>query len=89
MKPFDKLVRSLNKGEISRRDFLQKASALGLASAIPASLMSSNALAGGPKRGGHLRVATVQGSSTDKLDPIFLSSGHTNFLWYSMHGQLT
>ena len=56
MKPFDKLVRSLNKGEISRRDFLQKASALGLASAIPASLMSSNALAGGPKRGGHLEL---------------------------------
>jgi len=89
MKPLDKLVSCLKKGEISRRDFLQKAGALGLASAIPATLMSGSAQAAGPKRGGHLRVATVQGSSTDKLDPIFLSSGHTNFLWYSIHGQLT
>ncbi|MFT5115406.1 MAG: peptide/nickel transport system substrate-binding protein [Parasphingorhabdus sp.] len=89
MKPFDKLVSGLNRGEISRRDFLQKASALGIASAVPAALVSGNAFAAMPKRGGHMRVATVQGSSTDKLDPIFLSSGHTNFLWYSMHGQLT
>ena len=64
MKPFDKLVSGLNRGEISRRDFLQKAGAMGLASAIPAALVSGNAIAA-PKRGGHLRVATVQGSSTD------------------------
>ena len=89
MKPLDKLLSCLNNGEISRRDFLQKAGALGLASAVPATLLSGSAQAATPKRGGHLRVATVQGSSTDKLDPIFLSSGHTNFLWYSIHGQLT
>lgn len=89
MKPIDKLVSCLHRGEISRRDFLQKAAALGLASAVPAALVSGNALAASPKRGGHLRVATVQGSSTDKLDPTQLSSGHTNFLWYSIHNQLT
>ncbi|MDH3762888.1 MAG: ABC transporter substrate-binding protein [Gammaproteobacteria bacterium] len=89
MKPFDKLVSSLHKGEISRRDFLQKAGALGLASAVPAALISGNALAASPRRGGHLRVATVQGSSTDQLDPTQLTSGHTNFLMYTIHNQLT
>ena len=88
MKPFDKLVSCLNKGQISRRDFMQRASALGLAPAIPTILFSGN-VQSAPKRGGHFRVATVQGSSTDNLDPTFLSSGHTNFLWYSIHGQLT
>ena len=89
MKPLDKLVSRLHKGEISRRDFLQKASALGLAAALPVSLFSGNALAAGPTKGGHLRVATVQGSSTDSLDPSLLTSGHTNFLQYTMHNQLT
>jgi len=68
---------------------MQKAAALGLAAAVPAALVSGNAHAATPKRGGHLRVATVQGSSTDQLDPTQLSSGHTNFLWYSIHGQMT
>jgi peptide/nickel transport system substrate-binding protein len=89
MEPFDKLVSSLHKGEISRRDFMQKAAALGLAAAVPSALISTGAQAATPRRGGHLRVATVQGSSTDQLDPAQLSSGHTNFLWYSIHSQLT
>ncbi len=89
MKPLDDLVSRLNSGQISRRDFMQKAGALGLAAAVPASLFSGNALAATPKRGGHMRVATVQGSSADQLDPRQLSSGHTNFLWYSIHNQLT
>ena len=89
MKALDTLLSRLHKGEISRRDFMQKAGALGLAAAAPASLFSGNAIAASPKRGGHLRVATVQGSSTDSLDPSLLTSGHTNFLFYTMHSQLT
>ena len=89
MKPLNKLVSCLNRGEISRRDFMQKAAAMGLAAAVPAALISTQTQAATPRRGGHLRVATVQGSSTDQLDPNQLSSGHTNFLWSSIHGQLT
>ena len=89
MKPFDKLLSCLHMGQISRRDFMQKAAALGLAAAVPSALISTAAQAATPKRGGHLRVATVQGSSTDQLDPAQLTSGHTNFLWYSIHSQLT
>ena len=88
MKPFDKLVSGLHRGEISRRDFMQKAAAMGLAAAVPGALLSTAAHAA-PKRGGHLRVATVQGSSTDQLDPTQLTSGHTNFLFSSVHSCLT
>ena len=89
MKPFDKLVSSMQKGEISRREFIQKAGALGLASAVPAAMVSGSALAAGPKRGGHLRIATVQGSSADQLNPNQLTSGHTNFLFSTIHSCLT
>ena len=88
MKPFDKLVSGMQKGEISRREFIQRAGALGLASAIPGALISNNAIAA-PKRGGHLRVATVQGSSADQLNPNQLTSGHTNFLFSTIHSCLT
>jgi peptide/nickel transport system substrate-binding protein len=88
MKPLDKLVSCLHKGEISRRDFMQKAAAMGLAAAVPGALLSTEAKAA-PKRGGHLRVATVQGSSTDQLDPTQLTSGHTNFLFSTLHSCLT
>ncbi|MFT5811897.1 MAG: peptide/nickel transport system substrate-binding protein, partial [Rubritalea sp.] len=88
MKPFDKLVAQVNTGEISRRDFIQRVGALGLATAIPSALFSNAAYAA-PKRGGHLRVATVNGSSTDSLDPTKLTSGMINFMQCTMHANLT
>lgn len=36
-----------------------------------------------------MRVATVQGSSTDQLDPTQLTSGHSNFLFSTIHSCLT
>jgi len=89
MKPIDKLVSQLNKGEISRRNFLKKASALGIAAAVPSALFSGNAIAASPKRGGHLRIATTGGSSGDSLDPTLLTSPHVNFLFFTIHAQLT
>ncbi len=88
MKTFDKLMARFNNGEISRRDFLQHTSKLGMAAAVPASMLSVNAAAA-PKPGGHMRIATVQGSTTDALDPTKLTSGHTNFLFSTVHAQLT
>ncbi len=77
------------KRKISRRQFMQATGALGIAGAVPNLLIGSDAYAATPVRGGHLRVATVQGSSTDSLDPIHLTSGHTNFLFSTMHNALT
>jgi len=89
MKDIDKLRMQLENGEITRRDFLKQSAALGIAIAAPGSLLTTKAYAGTPKKGGHMRVATVQGSSTDSLDPTQLTSGMTNFLFYSVHSQLT
>jgi len=47
MKPFDNLVSCLHKGEISRRDFMQKAAALGLAAAVPGALITATLISCG------------------------------------------
>ena len=82
------LLSMLQRGQIDRREFLRRGTALGLSAAASASLLSGKAHAA-PQRGGHLRVATVQGSTTDSLDPAQLTSGMTSFLQNTAHSQLT
>ncbi len=89
MNTLDRLLSLFEKGQISRRELFQHAGVVGLAAALPTALTSTSAIAATPQMGGHLRVATVQGSSTDSLDPIQTTSGHTNFLFYTIHSQLT
>lgn len=59
-------------GMVSRRGFLHRASALGLASALPAGMLAGPAAAQ-PKRGGHCRIGLGQASSSDVLDPALIS----------------
>lgn len=54
---------------MSRRDFMEKAAALGLTTTAALSLWSNIAEAA-PKRGGHLRIAADGGALTDAFDPI-------------------
>jgi peptide/nickel transport system substrate-binding protein len=82
-------LRAFTEGRISRRELLARATALGMAAALPAGLLAGEAHAETPQSGGHLRVGSVQGSTTDSLDPATLSSGFVNMLWYTIHGQLT
>ncbi len=85
----DHHLRAFTEGRISRRELLKRATALGVAAALPAGLLAGEAHADTPQSGGHLRVGSVQGSTTDSLDPATLSSGFVNMLWYTIHGQLT
>ena len=71
----DKDLSAFYEGRLSRRELLKRASALGLLAALPAGLAAEDARAEEPKRGGHLRIGSVQGSTTDTLDPATLSSG--------------
>ncbi len=84
------MTRRIGRQEswMNRREFSTRAAALGTAAAMP-SVLNRNAAAAEPNKGGHLRVATVQGSSTDGLDPTTLSSGFVNMLWYTIYTQLT
>ena len=69
MKKFDDLKRELSEGRISRREFLGRASAMGLLAAVPAAILSDEARAAAPKSGGHFKQALTGGATTDVLDP--------------------
>ncbi|MEM7170698.1 MAG: ABC transporter substrate-binding protein [Pseudomonadota bacterium] len=89
MNTFENLRLQFQSGHLSRRDFIRQSTALGLLAAVPAGLLAEEARAAGPQKGGHMRIGSVQGSTTDSLDPATLSSGFVNLLWYTIHGQLT
>ena len=64
---FDSLQRLISEGRIGRREFIKRATALGLAAAIPGALLAEEAKAAAPKRGGKLRQALRGGSTSDTL----------------------
>ncbi|MEM6636553.1 MAG: ABC transporter substrate-binding protein [Pseudomonadota bacterium] len=57
------------KGRMGRREFLGRASALGIASLTASALLTRSVHAEGPRMGGTLKVGIQGGSSTDSLDP--------------------
>ncbi|MFM2278148.1 MAG: hypothetical protein RLZZ444_379, partial [Pseudomonadota bacterium] len=61
-------------GKLSRRDFLGRAAALGVASTFANGLIASAVKAAGPVRGGTLKAGMQGGASTDSLDPATWSS---------------
>lgn len=59
---------SLVDGRLSRRDFILRATALGVS--IPSALaLADSALAAAPRRGGHLIAGLSTGATSDSLDP--------------------
>ena len=62
------------KGLMSRRDFMGRASALGVSAGLAGSLLSTAALAEGPKKGGMLKSGLQGGESTNSLDPATFAS---------------
>ncbi|MER9095046.1 ABC transporter substrate-binding protein [Mesorhizobium sp. M0700] len=73
---FERLKFRLDAGHMSRREFLGRASALGL-SAAAASVLAESATAGEPIKGGHLKIGTGNGASTDTLDPAYNANDAT------------
>jgi len=82
------LERMLAKGRISRREFLARASALGLAAGVP-SLMGGAAFAAEPAKGGTLRLGIGHGSTTDTLDPATYENLYMQTLGGAIHRKLT
>lgn len=82
MKKFEDLKRLFSEGRISRRDFIQRSTALGLAAAIPGALLTAEAKASEPKRGGRLTQALRGGATSDSLDGARLVDTHNvNVSW--------
>ncbi len=70
LKQLENLFRT---GQLSRREFIARVSAMGLAAAISPSLFSSSASAAAtPQKGGRLRIGLTGGSTSDSLDPATL-----------------
>jgi peptide/nickel transport system substrate-binding protein len=69
MSKLKELELLLADGKISRRDFMARASALGIAAAITPTFLSTPAEASTPKRGGRLRLGSAGNSTTDSMDP--------------------
>ena len=76
------LVEEASKGRMSRREFLGRTSAIGIALSAGVSLFSE-ARAATPKKGGHMRIATPHGASSDTLDPAVVENG---MQWIGVYG---
>ena len=64
-----KLWTKFYNGEITRREFITKATILGVAVAISPAFLPSPALSSTPKKGGRFRIALNDFATTDTLDP--------------------
>ncbi len=77
MHKFEELQGLLSEGRIGRRDFIKRATALGLAAAIPGALLAEEARAAAPNQGGRVRQALRGGSTSDTLFGV-LGGGDTH-----------
>ena len=68
------LSKRVARGLMNRRDFLGRASALGVSAVFANSMLANAAFAAGPVRGGLLKAGLVGGESTNSLDPATFAS---------------
>lgn len=78
------LETSLRQGKLSRRDFLARLSALGIAVAISPTSLSTSVHAKEYQKGGRLRLGLGGGSTTDSLDPAMM----TDAMAYNINWQI-
>jgi peptide/nickel transport system substrate-binding protein len=76
------LQQWLSDGRITRREFLGRASALGLTAGLSTTLLGDRAFAGTPKKGGRLRLGITDSATSDSLDPATLTTVHATFLCF-------
>jgi peptide/nickel transport system substrate-binding protein len=69
MKRGNEVERLFLEGKLSRREFMARISAMGLAAAVSPLLSSMPAMAAAPKKGGRLRLGLTGGATSDNLDP--------------------
>ena len=69
MRELDYYAGLLTRGKIGRREFMGRAAALGVTTALAGTMASQALKAAEPKQGGRLRVALTGGSTADSLDP--------------------
>ena len=84
MPDLKQLEHLLTWGEITRREFMTRVSALGLMVAVSPAFLATPAKAATPKKGGRLRLGMAGGSTTDSLDPATM----TDAMAYNINWQV-
>jgi len=85
----NELQQFRSRNDLSRREFLQYAGALGITATTAGAIWSSPALAS-PKHGGHLRIGAEGGATTDSLDPRrAIGTAQSTVIIHSMFDTLT
>ena len=74
MSVHEKLVKMFYQGQISRRQFLARMSAIGASAALSPLLLNTPTQAMTPKKGGGLKIGLSGGSSSDTLDPAIFTN---------------
>jgi peptide/nickel transport system substrate-binding protein len=82
------LIGQAQTGRMSRREFLGRSTALGMALSVGAGL-ADTAYAATPSKGGHMRLAMGHGSTSDTLDPATLTNGLQWVVAYGVANTLT
>ena len=88
MKHINELTHLANNSRINRRDFMAKASALGITAAMATTVWNSSAKAA-PKKGGKMRFGSGHGNTTDTLDPATYNNGSIIHQGYGMRNHLS
>ncbi|MEM9549566.1 MAG: ABC transporter substrate-binding protein [Pseudomonadota bacterium] len=70
----DTLASRVSAGSMTRREFMSRATALGVSAAVAQSVYTKAAHAAGPVKGGTLKVGLQGGESTNSLDPALAAS---------------
>ncbi|NQU65047.1 MAG: twin-arginine translocation signal domain-containing protein, partial [SAR324 cluster bacterium] len=82
MSELQHLEKLFAEGQLSRRKFIARVSALGLTAAISPLMFSGSAMAATPKRGGRIIIGSTGGSTTDSMDPgTLVSNNNQNVNW--------
>ncbi len=81
------LIGEMEKGRMSRREFLGRSTALGMALSVGAGLFDAAHAA--PNAGGHMRLAMGHGTTSDTLDPATLANGLQGVVAYGVANTLT
>ncbi len=82
------LIGQVEKGRMSRREFLGRSTALGLAMGVSTGLYSQ-AHAATPNKGGHMRLGMGHGATSDTLDPATIANGLQWVVCYGVANTLT
>ncbi|HZF36726.1 MAG TPA: ABC transporter substrate-binding protein [Candidatus Angelobacter sp.] len=83
-------TQQIKKGRINRREFLGRAAALGVTTALATTMLADAGVAATPKKGGSAKFGLAHGATTDTLDPASYPDTATQVpFWGGMSNSLT